>query len=127
MSQVIKTKNATIILEDSGLLRVQPVAEAEIDLEEVMACFEVYRKMGIGPHNKVLQLMEPGGDLNMNKEAREYVAVHGKDFFRAAAVISNSLAVRLIVNFFVIFNKKDSVPIKMFNTEKEAQEWLKQY
>ncbi|MES2513264.1 MAG: STAS/SEC14 domain-containing protein [Bacteroidota bacterium] len=114
-----------IWLDDEGILILKPSEGVELDLDEVKACFEAYRSLGIGPNNKVLELID-ARDGSMNSEARTYAAEHGKDYFIAAAIVSDSLAVRLVVNFFNGFYTQ-VVPFKMFATENEARKWLKTF
>jgi len=125
-SEIIKTNTSEIWIDGQGLLRVKVVEGAELNLEEVIICFDSYRELGCGPHNKVLQLMDVRVNSSMNKEAREYVAKQAKDFFIASAVVTDNLAVRLIANFINKFYKLD-IPFKLFHTEEKALEWLSKY
>lgn len=114
-----------IWIDDEGILILKPDESAELDLEEVKACFEAYQKLGIGPHNKVLELID-ARDGSMTNEARAFAAKNGVDYFIAAAIISDSLAVRLVVNFFNSFYSQ-LVPFKMFATEEAARNWLRTF
>ena len=121
----IKTKYNEIWLDDEGILILKPAEGAELDLDEVKICFEAYKSLGIGPHNKVLELID-ARDGSMTSEGRTYAAEVGKDYFIAAAIISDSLAVRLVVNFFNTFYK-NTVPFKMFANEEDARKWLRTF
>lgn len=123
----IKTKLNEIWIDDEGFLNLKPMegAELDLDLDEVKACFEAYKDLGVGTHNKVLELID-ARDGSMTMEARTYAAEVGRDYFIAAAIISNSLAVRLVVNFFNKFYT-NVVPFKMFATEDEARKWLRTF
>jgi hypothetical protein len=121
----IKTKLNEIWIDDEGILILKPSEGVELDLDEVKACFEAYRSLGVGPHNKVLELID-ARDGSMNTEARTYAAEHGKNYFIAAAIVSDSLAVRLVVNFFNSFYTQ-IVPFKMFATEDAARNWLRTF
>lgn len=114
-----------IWIDDEFFLILKPQEGVEIDLEEVKNCFEAYKTLGIGPHNKVLELID-ARDGSMTAEARTYAAQHGKDYFIAAAIISDSLAVRLVVNFFNSFYQQ-IVPFKMFPDEESARKWLRTF
>lgn|GEM_PF-1476573 len=122
--KVCRTRHTQISLDENGILWLQPDANAELDLEEVTACFDLYREMGIGPDNKVLQLIDAQKDVTMDKEGREYAAQHGNDFFIASAIISTNFSIRLIVNFFNLFYKAKTVPFKLFGNEESAKRWL---
>jgi hypothetical protein len=124
-AEKIRTKKNVIWIDEEGILRVAPNEGAELDLEEAMACFDVYRQLGCR-ENKVLQLMDGRGGLSATPEARDYAAEHGKEYFIASAIVSSSLPVRIIVNFFNAFYKHE-VPFKMFSTEEEALRWLRKF
>ena len=94
----INTKANQIWIDEDGLLLVKTTDGAELDVDEVKACYEAYESLGIGPHNKVFQLMYVN-DGAMTMEARTYAAEHIDNYLIASAIISNSLAVRLVVNF----------------------------
>lgn len=121
----IRTKLNEIWIDEEGILILKPQDGAELDLEEVQACFDAYKKLGLGPHNKLLQLID-APDGSMTGEARAFAAKNGADFFIASAIISDSLAVRLVVNFFNSFYSQ-LVPFKMFATEEAARKWLRTF
>lgn len=124
-TQTIKTKMNEIWIDEEGFLILKPQEGAELDLDEVKACFEAYKLLGIGPNNKVLEIID-ARDGSMTSEARTYAAEVGGDYFIAAAIISDSLAVRLVVNFFNTFYKQ-VVPFKMFASDEEARKWLRTF
>lgn len=119
----IRTQQNEIWLDERGILRVLAFDGADIDIEETIACFNAYKQLGCTKTNKLLQLIDGRDNMSITHEARNYAALHGKDFFIASAIVNNSLAVRLIVNFFNRFYK-EVVPFKMFATEQEAINWL---
>lgn len=121
----IRTKMSEIWLDEEGVLVLKPDEGVELDLEEVEACFAAYKTLGIGPQNKVLELID-ARDGSMTGEARAFAAKNGVDYFIAAAIISDSLAVRLVVNFFNSFYSQ-LVPFKMFATEEAARKWLRTF
>ncbi|HEX8517601.1 MAG TPA: hypothetical protein VF868_15495 [Bacteroidia bacterium] len=124
MQAVYRTKSSEMYFDQEGILWVKPKEDAEIDLDEVKACFEVYRQMGAGKENKVLQLIDARLNFTMSREAREHTANEGRNFFIASAVISENLPVRLLVNFFGLFYKHQVSPIKLFSSEEAARSWL---
>lgn len=121
----IFTKCNEIWLNEEGILIVKAIQGADIDEEEAIACFEIYRQLGCY-ENKVLQLLDARADMSITREARNYAAEHGKDFFIASAIVTDSFTVRLIVNFFNSFYKP-LVPFKLFSTEEEALAWLRNF
>ena len=121
----IETKHVRIWIDDEGILNVKIKEGAEINLQEIQACFDAYTKLGC-LKNKVLQLMEGGAFLTFNKDALQYAADNGKYFFVASAIVNNSMTIRMLFNFFNKFFKQP-VPFKMFSTKAEALEWLKTF
>ena len=115
-TKVSKIKCTEIWLDSEGVLWLQPDPDIELSLEEVKACFARYEEMGINKNNKALQIIDARANVLMHKEARDYAAKHGKDFFIASAVISNSLSIRMLVNFFNMFYKA-ALPFKIFYKE----------
>lgn len=61
-----------------------------------------------------------------NKETREFVAVEFPKIVTALAMVSASPLGRMVANLFFAL-KPTPYPAKMFNSEAEAKEWLKQY
>jgi hypothetical protein len=123
-THIYRTRYSSVYLDEEGILWLRPDEGADLDLEEVTACFGIYRKMGIGKDRKVLQVIDARVDVSMAKEAREYAAAHGADFFIASAIISSSLPVRMMVNFFNLFYKVQVVPFRLFENEEAARRWL---
>ncbi len=121
----ILTGKSEIWIDEEGILRLSPVDGAEIDLEEVKTCFEHYRQLGL-QKKKTLQLVDGRVSIHMTTEARDYVAKHAHDYFIASAVISTSLPVRLLINFFNAFYK-GAIPLRMLKTEEEALRWLRNF
>lgn len=124
-TQKIHTGKSVIHIDEEGILRLTAVPGVEIDLEEVTRCFDIYEQLGCR-ENKTLQLIDTRGDGSMTPEARNYAAQHVDKFFIASAVVSDSLAVRMLVNFFNGFYRQ-RVPLRMFKTEEDALQWLRKF
>jgi hypothetical protein len=118
-----RTKRSEIFIDDEGFLWLVPDHDTELDHSDVEECFDVYRKMGIDKNNKVLQIIDISVNASMTKEGRDYAALHGINFFKASAIVSKSLTVRLLINFFNLFYKHE-VPFKMFGNVEDAKKWL---
>lgn len=118
-----RTKNHEIWVDEEGILWVQAMDAIEVELDEVKACFAIYEKLGCRK-KKVLQLMDVRKGVTMTKEARDYGALHGKDYFIASAIVSNSLAVRMLVNISKVFYT-NLMPMKLFGDMESAKDWLR--
>jgi hypothetical protein len=122
--KIIRTNYSEIFLDKEGILWLRPDENAYLDLEEVTACFKAYAELGVHKGNKVLQVIDAQRNVTMEKEGRDYAALHGNDYFIASAIISTHLSVRLIVNFFNLFYKSGTIPFKLFSNEEPAKRWL---
>lgn len=63
---------------------------------------------------------------NIEKDARDYLAVEGSQLLKAVSIIVASTAKIIMTNFYLSVNKP-LVPTKMFSNEKDAKEYLKQF
>ena len=66
------------------------------------------------------------GNPVQSKELRDYAAEVLPQFVKAIAVISNSAMGKMVANLFFAI-KSQPYPIKFFDNENAAKEWLKQY
>src|ERR1039457_6894461 len=120
VAEKIGTKTSTIWIDQEGILRLQIKEDAEVNLHEAQLCFEAYKKLGC-QKNKVLQLMEGGSFFSYDKVALKYIAKQGGDFFIASAMVHDSLAIRILFNFFNNFFNRN-VPFKLFRSKEKALE-----
>jgi hypothetical protein len=66
-------------------------------------------------------------NISSTAEARIYGAKNEFTSYTVAnAVITNSLAIKIMVNFFITFNKPEK-PTRLFKDRKGAVDWLKTY
>lgn len=63
---------------------------------------------------------------NFTKEARDYFANEGNEGIIANAIISGSVFIKMMANFYITVNKPQN-PTRMFTDKKSALEWLAQY
>lgn len=125
LSQKIETKTSVIWIDDEGILRLKIKPNSELYLDDVKECFLIYEQLGC-KENKVLQLMDAKVYFYMDDDAQKYAAEVGKDFFIASAIVNNSIAIRLLVNFFNTFYQH-GVPFKLFGDEEKALRWLRKF
>lgn len=121
-SEIVKTSVADVWINDDGILYVKIFEGAEISDDDARELFDAYEKL-VCRKNKVLQILDARVDCTITPEGRQVSLKYSKDFLIASAVISSSLAIKLIVNFFNNFLKYD-VPLKIFSTEEEGLKWL---
>src|ERR1017187_8951314 len=99
ITEKIETKTSTIWIDEEGILHLKIKEGSVVDLDDAKVFFDSYRKLGCH-ENKVLELMTGGTFFTFNKSAMQYSAKQGKHYFIATALINNSLAIRLLFNFF---------------------------
>lgn len=75
---------------------------------------------------KVCLLSDSTDSAPVNKEMRDYAAEVIPEIVKAIAVISRSSVGTMAANLFFKL-KKQPYPVKFFNHEGEAKQWLKQY
>ena len=64
-------------------------------------------------------------NVSLSKEARDNaVKIEDQSMLGATAVVVDTLAYKLIANFYLKFNKPKR-PYKVFSKEEEAIKWLK--
>jgi len=74
--------------------------------------------------NKYFAIIDTTVPYDSTPDARDFYAESDYSKYRFAdAFIVNSLPMRLLVNFFIAFNKP-TIPSKMFNNEESALNWI---
>lgn len=74
--------------------------------------------------NKYFAVVDMTASYDSTPEARSFYAESDYSKYRYAdAFIVNSLPMRLLVNFFISFNKP-KIPSRMFNNEESALTWV---
>jgi hypothetical protein len=124
-TEKITTPKDSIWIDKFGFTRIRPNEGFEFDEKDVQRQFDTYTQLGVSPTNRAPLLVEAIHDFEMTKDARELSAAKAKEYFTAAAIVSNSFTTRLLINFLNSFYNF-GIPIKMFSTESEASDWLKE-
>ncbi|MBK9283472.1 MAG: hypothetical protein IPM51_04045 [Sphingobacteriaceae bacterium] len=118
----IRTNYATVFYNDSSFIKTILDNDSEMELEDIIAQRELYAKITLGKRHVILVIA--GARTSATKEAREYAANNPVLGRLAEAVIIKSMSVRILGNVYINFNKP-KVPTKLFKTEEEAEEWLR--
>lgn len=122
-TKMVKTKINEKYVDQEGILRIKVIDGVHIDLEALKEDASV--NMELTGNQKALALYDSRAFFTMDKEARDYLKSGILDPTRiATAVLTNNLAVRILVNFIITFNPPKT-PMKMFHEEKEALDWLR--
>ena len=105
---------------DNGILHINYPKGVEIDETDIRDIQKGYDSLPYPKPLKILQELEL--HVNMTADARKYAAEHSPDLTGVAYVIK-SLGQRLLIRFYVRMWKRDK-PIQVFESYKEALEWL---
>ena len=115
---------------DNAIICIKLKEGIHIELEDVKAQRRFFSTKYNG-YTKHFILVETAPNGTISKEAREFSAKPEiNSTTKATAIISNSLADRIIINFIVKFTKNQPVKMKMFDNKQKAMNWLlsfKQY
>lgn len=116
-------KNLTVSLMEDNIIRVKVNEHSIIDVSEVLELQKVKRSMVGDQRHSVMFITPKFG--TMTKEARELSASKEVNInAMGKAIVLNGLAMRILANFFINFNKPP-VEHKCFENEKNALEWLR--
>ena len=119
---IIEHRTGTISLEDD--IYFYCIRDGtEISLEDAQELVALGSELTKG--RRVGALVDARVHFNDTNDSRKYFAEHTlTQQFAAVAIITSSLAQRLIVNFYINFNRPN-VPTRMFGNEAEAMKWLR--
>lgn len=119
----IETRFAIIKLKSDGIVRVEFKTDIEFELEDARILFEVLKSFYRG--ERLLVLINTGEGVMISGEAREFTASDEVSaIVKADAVVVNNLATKLLVRA-IETNHRTQRLMKLFGTEKEAIDWLK--
>ena len=123
---VIEMPSSTIWLDKDGILYSvgkPPAGPRSIDdLRAEMAEFR--RVIGEGKYCIIME--SSGKGPTPPKEQRDEIARELNSVTKALAVVSSSPLGRMMANLFFSF-KPPKYPMKLFSTEREARQWIRQY
>ena len=117
--------HSKLILRADGILEMHCSDDAIFDTSHIQ---ELVSKIGVMTNGKKCkQITIAGAYTSVTKEGREYMATDEAVLFTTVeAYVIQSLAQRILGNFYLKFNKP-KVPTKMFTDREKAEKWLKNY
>ena len=120
----IETEIALLDLKND-ILHITIKEDTEIDIDNIKENIKCREKVQQG--KKFLVFVDTTGLHGISNEARSYAAQDEiTSMNKAMAVLTPSLPTKMLVNFFIKFDKPNS-PTKMFNTRQKALDWLETY
>jgi len=118
-------KNLSVSLLKEGILHIHLNTNSEITMADAMLAVEAMEKLGGGKKHPVF--IDAGAFCSVDKEVREFSASKESNIFTLAdAIAYNSLAQKIIANFYVNQNEP-TVPTKVFSSMADALTWLKTF
>lgn len=128
MNSIVRTIQlsfAEITLNKLGIIRVNYLNGAIIDVAEKKELFKAYNE--ITNEQKSLFIFRAQSHVNFTKEAKEYsIRIEPLQPFMAIAVVADNLAYQLLADFYFKFYKP-KVAYKVVKSEERAIEWLLEY
>jgi hypothetical protein len=125
---IVKTLHlpfAELTLDSSGIIRVNYLDGAIIDVPEKKELFNAYQELT--NDIKTLFIFRAQSHVNFTKEAKVYsIRVEPLQPFMAIAVVADNLAYQLLADFYFKFYKP-KVAYKVVKSEEKAVEWLLEY
>lgn len=119
---MIETDDAIFTEREDGIVHVHFKEGLEITVEVQGRLFDVYND--ICQDEKRPFLFTAAEYVSVTKEARDNAIIMEQLFpGSASAVLVNTLAYKLIANFYLKINKPKS-PYQVFSDEDKAVEWL---
>lgn len=121
MKKTLDTPYAFLSFEDDVLFvkMKEGVNLGQTEMEELLK-----QAVEFTAPNKYFAIVDTSASYDSTPESRSFYAESDYSKHRYAdAFIVNSLPMRLLVNFFITFNKP-KIPSKMFNNEESAYEWI---
>jgi hypothetical protein len=112
-------------IEENGILcSVSKKNAPELSREQSIAQFEDLKR--ITGDARLCLLLDITYARPGKREDRDFAAEELNKIVKAMAFVSNSALGKMVANVF--FNlKPPPYPVKMFTSEQEAREWLRQY
>jgi hypothetical protein len=122
--KLIELRTSTIWIEENGIMCAISKKTRPDTLEETRESIRVFKEL-FGDQ-KFCMLIDVTHSTPTSKEVRKYAAEELAKLVKAIAMISNSALGVMIVNLFFHLMPPD-YPTKIFTSEEEAKEWLRQY
>lgn len=116
-------EKSTWQFRSDGIVVVTIKKNVHIELQDSMA-EERYLRREMARYLPMKLMIIPGEGASVSKEVRDYSnRPEAKSMIKAEAIVVNSLAHKIMANFITKFYKTP-MPIKVFNDQDSALDWL---
>ena len=117
------TPTAEIELTDDGIISYRSLPNMMIGSEEAKANINLLKGLANGRRMPIFVDMRNVAGLDY--EARKLSQEFGKQYTLCSAILVDNGISKIIGNFFLGFAKPGDAPVKIFQDENTAMEWLK--
>lgn len=119
-----ETHKFKVSLINSNYYLLEIKTNAEIEIEDLQQLIEFEKELS-GKTLPVLVICLPG--TTTNSDVISYMSKNKNNpYCSAAAYVINSLAQKILANVYTKLNKPER-PVKFFNNNEEALQWLQQF
>lgn len=110
------------VFREDDIIHIVLAPATELEITDIDQLFEAVRR--IGGSDVYYTIVDATDIIASANEVRNYAAKH-PDAARtkACAILCNSLSVKIIINFFLKFNKP-VFPTRMFTSMNDAKGWI---
>lgn len=124
-SSVVTTRVATTFLRPDGIMQVDALPDSVMTLADAIEAIKAQAQVGGGIRRPLL--VNVGSIKSMDRDARIYLgAKEAQSVVTATAIIVKTVAAKIIATFFMGLNKT-LYPTRMFTSEDEAVNWLREF
>lgn len=119
---VLDFKKTKVFLREDGIVHVKLKPEQEITMDDFEEIVKAVTELGMAQAQLIL--FQAGYNSSVTPEVRKFASHPNANFLsRGDAIVVQSLAQRLMANFYIKFNRP-SRPTKIFDNVDEATDWL---
>ena len=121
----VMTSKMTMFMDAMGVIHIKYFAKSEMNIESAREEIQYINQMTSG--KKAPCLVDITNVKSVTRGARLYYSSEAAtNVIAAAALLINSQVSRILANFFLGINKPQ-MPVKLFNSEEQAVEWLSRF
>ena len=111
-----------IFILSKNIFKIKPKENIELDAQDAFEIRKNFASLAVG--NKWAVLTDGGNYFTTTSEFRQLLASKAFTDHRVAlAIVTKSMATKIIGNFFIKVNKPGT-PTKLFISETDAYDWL---
>lgn len=110
------------VFREDDIIHIVLAPATELEISDIDHIYTAVRRITAADTYYII--VDASDIIASSNEVRDYAARHpdaGK--IRACGILCNSLSVKIIINFFLKFNKP-VYPTRMFNSMNEAKVWV---